>query len=585
MGKQKRSKNIQYRRQKQPPLSREQEKLHLQILRQALAFHAQGDIKQALDAYDQAIRLKSDFAISHNGRGALLKMADRCEEALDAFERAIAIDPAYADAHYHRGVVMQKLERYSEAVASFDRAIAVNPAYAAAHNDRAAALHSMGKYEEALASWERAAATKPGYADAHFNLGLALKQAGRLEEALADFNRAIASKPSFTDAHFNRGVILQKLRRYEEAISSFDRVIEIEPTRAEAHFNHGFALQELTRYQEALLSYERALVLKNDYPAALWNKSLLLLLNGDYEEGWRLYERRHDVMKQFTRNFDQPLLDLRHEESNFKTVLLYAEQGLGDTIQMMRYIPLLAARGFGIIAELPDSLLPLAKALPGIEHVISHGKALPDFDRQCPFMSLPLVFQTTLETIPAAVPYLTTPPGKTAFWKERLGERTRPRVGLIWSGSKDHENDHERSIPLATLLTLLDRDAEFHSIQKEYRCADTEILTITRDRLRDHAEDILDFGDTAALIEEMDLIISVDTAGAHLAGALGKPVWILLPYANDFRWLVDRQDSPWYPTARLFRAPAFHSWQPVLDQLNSLLDKTIRGVNTGACAR
>ncbi len=552
-------------------ISREQERLHIQILKQALAFHTSGDIGNALTAYDRAIAINPDFAVSHNGRGAVLQAAGQFEDALAAFDRAITLDPVYPDAHYYRGVLLQKSGKHEEALAAFDRAIDLKPAYAAAHKDRGVVLQTLGKYEEALAAWDRAIVIKPAYAEAHFNRGLALQQSGRYEEALAAFDCAIAIKPAQADMHYNRGVTLRKLKRYEDAILDLDRAIAFKPTFAEAHFNRGFALQELTQYEEALRAYDLALALKTDYPAALWNKSLLLLLKGDFEEGWRLYEWRHEVMKQFARHFQQPLLSLDHEDAKDRTVLLYAEQGLGDTIQMLRYVPLLAARGFRIILEVPASIFSLANGLAGMALIVQQGKTVPDFDWQCPLMSLPLVFKTKVETIPSATPYLKAPPEKAAFWQNRLGVKNLPRIGLVWSGSKEHENDCERSIPLATLLPLLNRNAEFYSLQKEYRQTDTEALLLHKDRLRDYSEELGDFGDTAALIEQMDLVISVDTAAAHLACALGKHVWILLPYTVDFRWFTDREDSPWYPTARLFRQPAFHAWEPVVEQLNTVL--------------
>jgi len=544
---------------------------HLNILKEALAHHLAQDFDRALAAYDRAIAMQPDFAVTHSGRGSVLQAAGRFEDALAAFDRAITLDPVYADAHYHRGDLLQKSGKYAEALAAFDRAVALKPDVATAHNDRAAVLHALGKHEEAQTAWRRAVALKPAYAEAHYNQGLALRQAGRYEEALAALDRAIALKPTYINAHFNRGLALKQAGRHEEAVSAFDQTIALKPDFAEAHFNRGFSLQELTRYEEALRTYDKALALKTDYPAVLWNKSLLLLLRGDFAEGWRLYEWRHAVMKQFVRHFHEPLLSLDREDPKGRTVLLYAEQGLGDTIQMLRYVPLLAARGFRIIVEVPASLLTLSCGLSGVALLVPHGKTLPDFDLQCPFMSLPLVFKTTVETIPSATPYLKAPPDKKAFWQDRLGVKTRPRIGLVWSGSHQHENDRERSIPLATLLPLLNRNAEFYSLQKEYRQTDTEALMLHQKRLRDYSKELDDFGDTAALIDEMDLVISVDTAAAHLACALGKPVWILLPYAVDFRWFTDREDSPWYPTARLFRQPAFHAWKPVVEKLDDLL--------------
>jgi tetratricopeptide (TPR) repeat protein len=538
MGKQARKRIVNH--QQHTPLPREREPQHLQLLKQAVAFHTAGDLGKALAFYDQAIDIDLNYATAHFNKGIALRQLGRYDEELTAFDQALAINPAYAEAHFNRGFALQELGRYNEALAAWDQALAINTAYTAAR----------------------------------FNKGIALQKLGRSNEALTAFDQTLAINPAYAEAHFNRGFALQELRRYEEALTAFDQALAINPAYAEAHYNRGVILQELRIYEEALSSYNHAIAINPNFALSQWNKSLLLLLRGDYEEGWRLYEWRHEVIKPLVHRFAKPLW-LGDAEVMGKTILLYQEQGYGDTIQMLRYIPLLAECDARVIISAPGPLVHLASTLPGVAGILGKGEPLPEFDLHCPFMSLPLAFKTTLETIPVAVPYLKTPENKVAWWQSRLGEKTCSRIGLVWSGVSGYGNDHRRSIALETLLPLLDRNAEFHSLQIEYRDADRKLLEILKDRLRDHSKEIVDFGDTAALIEEMDLVISVDTSVAHLAGALGKPVWILLPYAPDFRWLIDRDDSPWYPTARIFRQPVFDAWGRVVEKVMAVLSHSL----------
>ncbi len=481
----------------------------LQYMKQAMSFHRSGEIDHALAFYDQAI----------------------------------AVDPAYTAAHFNKGIALRQLGRYDEELEAFNQTIAINPSYAEAHFQRGFALQELNRYDEALTAWDQALALNPAHVASYFNKGIALQKLRRYSEALTAFDQLLAINPAYADVHFNRGFVLQELGSYDEALTAFNQALDINPDYAEAHYNRGIVQQKLQRYDEALSSYNRAISINPDFALSHWNKSLLLLLTGEYEEGWRLYEWRHKVTKPLAGPFAKPLW-LGNAEVIGKTILLYQEQGYGDTIQMLRYLPLLADLHTRVILSVPGSLLPLAVKLAGVANVFSNEEPLPEFDLHCPFMSLPLAFKTTLENIPADVPYLKAPENKVDWWQSRLGGKTRPRIGLVWSGVSGYGNDRNRSISLEDILPLLDRNAEFHSLQIEYRDTDQHLLTLHKDRLRDHSKEIVDFGDTAAIIEEMDLVISVDTAVAHLAGALGKPVWILLPYEPDFRWLINREDSP-----------------------------------------
>jgi tetratricopeptide (TPR) repeat protein len=325
-------------------------------------------------------------------------------------------------------------------------------------------------------------------------------------------------------------------------------------------------LHHLKRAEEALESFDRALALKPDLAEAHWNKALLLLELGDFARGLPEYEwrwRRESELK--PRDFTQPAW--RGEELGGRTILLHSEQGFGDSIQLLRYVPMVAAKGGRVVLEIPDSLMPLVGRRDGVVAMVKPGAPLPPFDLHCPLMSLPLAFGTTLATVPAQVPYLQVPVERAADWRDRLPGTGRPRVGLVWSGKPTHKNDHNRSIALHRLAPLLSLSGiDFVSLQREYREADMAALAASRNLRRLDAA-LADFADTAAVVEAVDLVITVDTAVAHLAGALGKPVWILVSSIQDWRWLLQREDSPWYPTARLFRQPEIGDWDSVIGRL------------------
>ena len=312
------------------------------------------------------------------------------------------------------------------------------------------------------------------------------------------------------------------------------------------------------------------LKLKPDYANAYWNKSLLKILNGDYLEGWQLYEWRWKTeLLIHLRGYKQPLW-LDTQSLLNKTLLIYPEQGLGDYIQCIRYAVLVEQLGATVILEVPSELMSLVSTLKGQFTLVESGKPLPEFDYHCPVMSLPLAFKTTVDTIPADLPYLYTNEDKKQHWQEKLGNKTVTRIGLVWSGSTTHNNDHNRSLLLQQLSSLLELPVEFHSLQKEVRTVDIKTLT-EFPSIHQHQDDLQDFSDTAALVDAMDIIISVDTSVAHLAGAMGKKVFVLLPYAPDYRWMLDRPDSPWYPSATLFRQPALDDWESVIVEIKQLL--------------
>ncbi len=529
---------------------------------------------EALDSFDRALAVQPDYPAALSNRGAVLFEMSRYEEALATYDRSLAIRPDQVVAHYNRGGALQKLERFEEAIASYDRALALNPGLVEAHANRGNTLNALSRYDEALASFDRALALRPDLVEALTNRGNALNALRRYDEALASYDRAIVCQPTYAGAQYNRGTTLHQMGRYDEALACYERAIALQPNYPEAFSNRGATLWELRRHNEALASYDRAIAIQPEFPEAHWNAASLRLLTGDFERGWAEYEWRwkYKTMAIARRDFAQP--QWRGEPIEGKTILLHSEQGMGDAIQFCRYVPLVAARGARVILEVDRRLQELMSSLDGTAQVLPAGDALPEFDLHCPLLSLPRAFHTLLETIPAQTPYLRAPPGRLTKWSARLGPKHALRVGLIWSGNPAHHRDQVRSIEFSALAPLLDVDATFFSLQKDARPADAGVLAKRSDVIQ-IAGELADFSDTAAVMAQLDLIISVDTSTVHLAGALGRPVWILLPYLPDWRWLLDCDTSPWYPTARLFRQDETRHWDSVIPRVQAALSEMI----------
>lgn len=533
-------------------------------------------LEDAIADFDRAIELSPDYADAYNNRGTVLKKLGRLEDALANFDRAVALKPDYIDAYNNRGITLKALQRPDEELANYDQELIFKPDDINLQFKRANALKLLHRFDEALISYERVIAHDPKFTSAHFNRGYVLSQLKRHEEALVSFEHALALKPTHTEALLCIGNALGELNRFEDAISSYDRALAIKPEFAEALLNKGNALGKLKRHDEALINFNRAIEIKPDYASAHWNKALLKLLRGEYLEGWQLYEWRRekeDIKHHYT-HFNQPLW-LGDEPLQGKTILIYSEQGYGDTINFCRYIPLVEKLGAHVVVATHHALSSLISTLKGSFTIVNHGESVSAPDFQCPMMSLPLVFKTTLETIPASIPYLFADPLKKELWNKKLGKKTKPRIGLAWSGNIGYQNDHHRSLSLKHLSAVLKLPFEFHSLQKDYRTTDLETVN-ELGLINHHQANLKDFSDTAALIDNMDIVISVDTSVAHLAGAMGKNVLILLPENPDFRWMLDKTDSPWYPTARLFRQPQANDWESVVINLTQYLNQLIK---------
>jgi len=532
---------------------------------------------EALASYDRALELWPGYAEALLGRASALKELKRFEEALASYDRALSIRPDLADAHTNRGNVLHALERFDDALASYDRALALRPDSAEANTNRGSALHELKRFDEALASHDRALALRPDHAEAHYNRGNALHKLKRFEEALTSYEHTLALRPDYVEALANRGVTLHGLKRFDEALASYDRALAARPDYAEAFVNQGDTLCELKRFEEALASYARALALRPDYVEAHCHEGMCRMLIGDFERGWQKLELGWVAVRQrpIMRNFSQPLW-LGANELKGKTVLIHAEQGFGDVIQFCRYVPRVAKRCARVIFEVYETLRELMGTLPGVAQIVTSGKPLPDFDMHCPLLSLPLALGNRSATILSQTPYLQASPRAVTDWNDRLGPRHRPRIGLAWSGRPSHNNDHNRSMKLSTLLSpLAGFEATYVSLQREVRDDDAPALQGCDDIVH-FGEELQTYADTAALIANLDLVIAVDTSVAHLAGALAKPVWILLPFIPDWRWLLDRDDSPWYPTARLFRQDETRGWDGVVARVHAALDDYLR---------
>ena len=429
----------------------------------------------------------------------------------------------------------------------------------------AAAAHDFAK---AIPLYDQAIATDPARAEPYYKRANALKDVGRLEEALASYNQAIERKPDYAYAFCNRAFVQQNLGSLGDALASYDQAITIHPNDALAHNNRALLLQQMYRWDEALASYDRAIAIDPGYADAHYNRSLTALFLGDFASGWSDFEWRWQVAQRANigvrGGFTQPLW-LGDPPIAGKRLLVHSEQGLGDTIQFCRYVTLAAARGATIILETPPSLVSLLKTLEGASEVIATGNPLPPFDYHCPLVSLPRAFKTTVATIPAAARYLHTNPEKVAAWQATLGERRAPRVGLVWSGNPNNPIDPRRGIPLAQCVPKLPPGFQYYRLQNDVRPADQVVLD-SNPHITSLGE-FSSFESTAAFCECLDVVVCVDTSVAHLAGALGKRAWVLIPFVPDWRWMRDREDTPWYPSVKLYRQKKAGDWDEVLDRV------------------
>lgn len=525
-----------------------------------------------------AMPARSDPEAAANAirQGNALLAQGQTAAAARLYEAALEADAANADACVNLGFVLKELGQPAAARDYLMRAIQLKPRSEDAHYLLGVVAEMQGNLMEAAQHLEDVIVIAPGFGPAWQDLCRMYLHDGSRDEVLRSLDRAIAIKPDCPEAWLNRGNALKLLCRFAAAVESYDQALRLRPDYVEAWNNRGSALHDLGRFAEASASFDHALRLNPEHADAHWNQSLTRFLLGDYGRAWAQYEWRwrRTELNEKAPSFKQPLW-LGAEDLQGKTILLHAEQGLGDTLQFCRYAECVAALGARVILGVPAALMPVLKGLEGVAQLAATENELPPFDYQCPLLSLPLAFKTELGDI-SGKPYLQADPEKVVTWRQLVGERRAPRVGLVWSGSTIHKNDRNRSIPFAEFREILLPGIEYFCLQKEIRTADREALA-THPEIRSFEAELRDFGDTAALIEQMDLVISVDTSVAHLAGALGKEVWILLPRVPDWRWLLERSDSPWYDSARLFRQPQAGDWDSVLRDVRDRLRKRFLG--------
>jgi tetratricopeptide (TPR) repeat protein len=543
------------------------------------ALHLMGLLSHHTQQYDHAIEwfaraIRQDPKPAYlSSLGTTLQRQGRYEEALKTFDKALQLKPDDVELWTNLGNVLAQLERLDDALFSYEQALKLNPRHWDTACRSAVVLRGLKRFEEAAARFELCDELRPNNAFTLYMRSVSLRDLKRHDEALKLGQRSHTLDPKNADTCNNIGILLQFLNRHQEALSWFKKALALRPNLADALNNKAVSLSELHRFDEAIVAYAGAKALKPDHPVLDWNVSLLHMLTGNFAAGWIGREARWKVpsLPVAYPKFPQPRW-LGEEAIEGKTILIGADEGLGDTIQFVRYVPMLAERGARVILVVQDSLQSLLSGLPGATQCLPRSVgALPDFDLHSPICSLPLAFGTRLDTIPSATSYLPRPAeARVQTWEDRLGPHDKLRVGIVWSGNPNHVNDRNRSMPLQIFSRILDVDATFVSLQKDPKPDDTTVLR-EQTAIVDLTAQLADFADTAALIRCLDLVITVDTSVAHLAGALGCPTWILLPYMPDYRWLLDRDDSPWYPTARLFRQTKTGDYASVLDRVRGEL--------------
>lgn len=548
------------------------------LLAEGQAAHRAKDFPRAEQALRQAVQADPRLAEGWRVLGETCLLQSKAAEAVRSYERYLQFGPAQAETHNNLGVALSILSRLDEAGRHYQQAVQLKPDYLEARNNLAVLLTRQAKYDEAIDQLRLILQEKPDYPEAHNNLGIALATQGKTEEAVASYRQALRLRPDHVNALNNLGLALTQLGDSEEGMACFDKALELKPGDPETFLNLGLVQRSQCQLDEAAASYARALQANPQQAEVHKNLALLQLLGGNYAEGWPRYLWRWRCPGMSLPAHAQPLW--QGEPLAGRTILLHSEQGLGDTIHFIRYAPLLKERGARVVVKCQRELQALLVRSPGIDQLLAPGTPLPPFDFHAPFMNLPAVLGTTLETIPAKTPYVFADPDLAARWKWELSPLAGFKVGVAWQGNPTHKNDRQRSVPLTHLAPLARLPGvQLVSLQKGPGA--DQIARLSEPwPLFDLGHRLGDFTDTAAVLQNLDLVITVDTAVVHLAGAMGVPVWIALPYSPDWRWLLHRDDSPWYPTARLFRQPAPGQWEPVFQRMAAKLQLRLGPLTT-----
>ena len=549
------------------------------------ALHSLGIIAQqlgkhnmALEFIRKAIAKNPQMPQFYNTLGLVHEGLGEFDQANLAYQEAISLQPDYAEAYHNMAIALQSQGQYAAAVEKCKEAVTRKPDFAQAYNTMGYSLEQQQHYVEAAKSYTQALQLKPDYVEAYNHLGVVLNELGRSADAIDNYRKALQIDPEYAEVYNNMGIALKEQEQFAEAITCFELALQYESDFTEAHYNLANSLRDEGRCAEALERYAQAIRSKPGYPKAHWNMSLTYLLSGNFTEGWKHYRWR--------RNADLKILTHYHESGkprwdgtafDGKRLFVHYEQGLGDNIQFARYLPMVKARGGKLIFETLRPLMALFKGFPGIDELVEYHpneQSPVEFDVYSSLFDMPNIFGTTLATIPADVPYIHADPAKVKYWRDQLAGPGY-KVGVVWAGSPTHGDDRYRSCKLEHFAPLTEIDnMRLYALQKGEAIKQIDELA-GRIPIMSLSETFEDFTDTAAAIENLDLVISVDTSVLHLAGAMGKMTWALLPFSPEWRWMLHRQDSPWYPTMRLFRQLERTGWEPVFQRVAEQLRYTI----------
>ena len=544
------------------------------------ALKEQGKLEEAIICYKEAIELRPNHADVHYYLGNTFRELGNLDKAVECYRKSSELDPDNAGFHCNLGAALQESEILDDAIISYKEAVRLNPNYAMAFSNLGYALQQSGKLEEAITCQKRAVELNPDCAESRNILGTALMEQGELDNAVSSYQKALLLEPEYTEAHNNLGTALMKQDKFDAAIISYKKSIELKPESAEAYNNLGTVLKASGNPEEAITHYEQAIELKPDYAQAHINLAFALLLTENFKRGLEEYEWR-PRLKECASDTDKVSM-WDGSPINGKSILVYTEQGVGDSIQFVRYLPMIKAQGGKVIFECQKSLLRLLENYPGIDRIIEKSSnTVPEvqLDFHIPLLSLPGIFGTNPDSIPQVSSYISPDPLLTSQWRTKFEHDNNLKIGIVWAGNPEHINDRNRSCTLNDFvhltsiqgLTLYSLQQELTSSKTNNEPEDFNIVNL--------GNELNDFADTASVIDNLDLVITVDTAVAHLAGAIGKPVWTLLSFVPDWRWMLNREDSPWYPSMRLFRQAELNDWAGVFNQVKKALLQEIDNLN------
>jgi len=497
----------------------------------------------------------------------------RLDEAMFFFNKILRKDPKQTQAIIGAAEIAKCLGKHQTAYQLLCQVIKLAPHHAEAFEHRGNLLQILGRSKDAINDFSIAMNLNRQTASIFNSRGIAFAHLGNFDQAIADFSEAIDRQCNLADTFYNRALAHRKKGNYASAIDDYTTTINLKPDHFQAYNNRGFAHRELRQYSDAIIDFEKCVEINPSFHDAYWNASLCLLALGNFQKGWALYEYRWSSTS-FTsprRNFSAPLW-LGKEHLAGKTILIHSEQGLGDTLQFCRYVPMIEALDCKVILEVEQPLIGIMRSLSRKIKLIHKNSELPKFDYHCPLMSLPLAFSTTLKTIPNHLPYLEVDSSRVAYWKGKLGVKNKPRIGLVWRGNPAHQKDSERSIPLRDILPWLSPDFDWISLQKDIFDDEKKMIEASK-KIINYGDEISDFADSGALCKSLDAILCVDTSIAHLAGALCVPTHLLLPYISDFRWHTDGVASRWYKTLRLYRQGRDRTWDESLKNAQTAIKR------------